>query len=260
VRRLRQEAAWFSHTRHRLPLPGLKVPLRVLHLTDSHLRATGPWLDQLCEQIAACSADLVLLTGDLVTFEWEECAISQFLDALPEAPLGRWAVLGNWEHWANRASPERWRPLLRHHGVELLVNESRDLGPVMLAGTDDHLAGVVDLDPVLCGLGPQKPGIVMTHSPGLFPKLAGPGVDLVLSGHSHGGQIRLPLLGSLWVPHGTEGFVSGWYSQGSSQLFVSRGLGWSIAPVRMWCRPEIATIELIPSPDPTESWKTRTDG
>lgn len=244
--RLRRELDWFTHSTHVVPLRGLDRPLRLLHLTDVHVRERTPWLERLCERIAACRCDAVMLTGDVVARGWTQDAAALFLASLPAAPLGRYAVMGNWEHWGD-APPEIWRPLLARHDVALLQDESVDLGPLHLAGTEDLLSAEPDVERALAGLPTGRQSVVLTHSPGLFPRIARPHVGLVLAGHSHGGQLRLPGVGALFVPKASEGYVAGWYEQDGSHLFVSRGIGWSIAPVRLWCPPEIAEIRLVPA-------------
>lgn len=244
-RRLRQEFGWFEHSVHVLPTAGLSEPLRLLHLSDVHVRAPSDWLQALCAELPAYEADLILLTGDIVTRGWSEAAAGAFLDALPQARLGRFAVMGNWEYWGG-ADPEPWGRFLEAHGVRLLQNEGVDLGPIALAGVDDLLAGEPDPDAALAGLPDDKPTIVMAHSPAIFPALARPPVRLVLSGHSHAGQLRIPLLGAPFLPLGTGPYVGGWFQERGVQLFVSRGIGWSIAPVRLHCPPELAEIRLMP--------------
>ncbi len=242
--RLRREPSWFTLSRHRLVVHGLTEPLTILHLTDLHLRGETPWLEALCAAISGLSADLLVLTGDVVTRGWTAPAAHRLLSALPDCPLGRYAVMGNWEYWA-QAPPDVWEPLLAEHGVALLIDEHRRVGPITLVGLDDLLGGQPD---VASARGPwSAPGVVLAHCPAMFPEIAGPGVALVLSGHSHGGQVRVPGWGPMWVPHGTDDRVAGWFREGESHLFVSRGLGWSVAPLRMWCPPEIALLELVPS-------------
>lgn len=237
--------AGMVRSHHRLPVVGLTRPLTLLHLSDVHLRRSSPWVAALCAALRGLSADLVLLTGDVVTRGWQEAAVRAFLEALPPARLGRFAVMGNWEHWSG-AHPASWGALLAAHGVRLLRDEVVDTGPLRLAGTEDLLAGVSDPRALRARLPPGPPTVVLSHSPGMFPALAGPGVSLVLSGHSHGGQVRIPGLGALWVPRGTGPYVAGWYERQGTALFVSRGVGWSIAPVRTGCPPELAEITLSP--------------
>lgn len=244
--RAREEGQRFTAPLHTLPVPGLDAPVELLQVSDVHLRGEGPWLDALIEALRAQTPDLIVLTGDVVAREWRPEAVERFLAALPPARLGRFAIMGNWEYWA-KAGPELWRPTLERHGVRLLIDEVVDLGPLVLAGTDDYLAGQPDLSRTVDALPPGRPAVVLTHSPGFFPRLVRPDVRLVLAGHSHAGQLRLPALGSLWVPKGTGSYISGWYRQGDTWLYVSRGVGWSIAPVRMWCPPELARIRLVPA-------------
>lgn len=240
------QADGFIRVSHSVVLPGLSAPLRAWHLTDIHVRSQGPWLDALCRRLCSLDpADLVLLTGDVLTTGWTEAAARQLLSALPAARLGRFAVHGNWEHWAGAVNG-LWPALLAEHGVELLQNRTRAAGPVDVLGTDDHLAGTLDLAAALRGRRGGHPVIAMTHSPAAAPTVARCGVSLILAGHSHSGQVRLPGLGALWVPMGTGRYVGGWYHVGDTPLFVGSGVGWSIAPVRLGCPPELVELRLLP--------------
>ncbi len=110
-------------------------------------------------------------------------------------------------------------------------------------GMDDALSGEPDPD-LLSRLPKGVPSVVLSHVPTLFPDLAAKGADLVLSGHTHGGQIRAPIKGALWMPMGSGHYDCGWFEEGASKLFVSRGIGTSVAPLRFLCRPEAAVIEV----------------
>ena len=229
---------------HRLTVPELDRPLTLLQLSDVHIRAADHRLDRIVEALAPLKPDLVVLTGDVVTRGWTDEAVSKLLSALPDAPLGKFAVMGNWEHWGD-ASPDVWAPVLERHGIRLLMDEVVDLGGLSLAGTDDFYAGEPDAAAVLQRLD-GRPAVVLSHSPGLFPELAKEGVRLVLSGHTHGGQVILPLLGAFFVPKGSGRYVAGWYRQAESWLYVSVGVGWSLAPYRRHCPPELVPHHLAP--------------
>jgi predicted MPP superfamily phosphohydrolase len=234
--------------RHVLPVPGLGAPFELLHLSDLHVRGCGPWLDGLCATLRAVPpADVVVITGDLVGRGWQPDAVDQLLAALPAGRHGRYAILGNWEHWTGATGPA-WAARLRAAGVTLLVDAAVDLGPVRLAGTDDALAGNPDFDALLRPL--AGPVVVLTHSPDCMAALARPAVPLVLAGHTHAGQVRLPGLGALWVPKGTGPHVHGWSRVGPTWLSVSAGLGWSVGPVRIGVPPEIARVRLEPAAVP----------
>lgn len=232
-----------EHTAHAVPVGKLPEPVSILQVTDLHLRGDDEVLAAATKVVSGLEADVVVLTGDVVTRGWTRTAADQFLASLPPARLGRYAIMGNWEYWA-QAPVDTWRWFLERHGVRLLVDENLDLGPVQLVGTDDLLAGRPDLDRAFAGVDPHRPTVVLTHSPALFPQVARPGVPLVLSGHTHGGQVVLPAVGSMFLPRASGDYPWGWYQHGDTWLFVCRGLGWSVAPVRWRCRPEVATVTL----------------
>lgn len=239
-----QLAAW-QVVEHTCPLPGLREPLTVLQLSDVHLRGRDPDLDSLCARITALAADLVVLTGDVVTRGWRREALDQFLGALPPARLGTYAIMGNWEYWA-QAPPDTWRYALGRHRIPLLLDQSVDLGPLQLVGTDDLLAGRPDLAKAFAEVDLGRPTLTLTHSPALFDEIARPGVPLVLAGHTHGGQVVVPGLGGFFLPRGSGAYPWGWYRRDPTWLFVSRGIGWSIAPLRVACPPEVVVLRLIP--------------
>ncbi|MEL6349510.1 MAG: metallophosphoesterase, partial [Myxococcota bacterium] len=142
--------------------------------------------------------------------------------------------------------PAPWAEILAPFGVQLLRESWVDLGPIILAGTDDMWAGETDPEALLGTIPPDRAVLMLTHSPNLFPALVDPRVKLVLAGHTHGGQMRLPAIGAFWTPRGTGPYIGGWYQEDHTHLFVSRGLGWSVAPLRLFCSPELALIHLTP--------------
>ncbi len=230
---------------HRVALPGLSRPVRILHVTDVHLREPDAWSERLAARVAAVPCDLVLITGDVVTRGWTVAAVDQLLGALPAAPLGRWAVIGNWERWSG-ATPETWAPLLARHGVRLLLDESVEVDGLTLVGTDDALSGTPDLARAFRDVSTQRPCVVLTHSPALFTSIRPylPSGGLVLAGHTHGGQVRLPVVGPVFLPRQSGAYPWGWYGEADTWLFVGRGLGWSVAPFRWRCPPELARIDV----------------
>lgn len=240
----RRELDHFVHTEHRFPMAGLARPVRILHLSDLHLRKLDDWTERLADHLSGLQADLVAITGDVVTRGWTAEAAERVLAAIPAAPLGRFAILGNWEYWAG-TRPERWRALVEAHGIHFLRDESRALEPFDLVGTDDLLAARPDLDRAFAGVG-ARPTVVLTHSPAIFPRLVRPGVRLVLAGHTHGGQVAAPLVGTAFLPRASGIYPWGWYQQDEAWMFVSRGIGWSVAPLRLGAPPEIAFIDCVP--------------
>ena len=237
--RISNEVSWFRHTEHHISLPNWS-DCHIIQLSDIHIRAKDDWLETLCQHLRGLEADIVVLTGDLVTKNWTKDAVHYFLANLPTAKIGTYAILGNWEHWVVE-DHKMWKNILESHGVQLLVEEWIELDNLTVLGTDDFLAGKCSPQNWIPKI-PTQPTLCLTHSPEVFSEMAIPPLDLILAGHAHGGQISLPLLGPLWVPHGTGEFISGWYKQNQTHLFVSRGLGWSVAPLRLFCTPELVSI------------------
>ena len=248
--RITKEVMWFRHTTHTLHLTNWPS-MHIVHLTDVHIRDEGLFLDRVISEVKGLHPDLIVLTGDLITKGWTGRAIDRFLGALSTVP--KIAILGNWEHWVVGSLLD-WKHRLERFDIRLLVDEVHSLSvngtEIQILGTDDHLAG--NSNPAaLCGhlteLQERPPTLCLTHSPAHFDALHAFPIDLILAGHAHGGQIRLPKLGALWVPKGTKEYVAGWYTQSDSHLFVSRGMGWSVAPIRWRCPPEIAHIFINPN-------------
>ena len=244
-KRFRYEVEWFRHSEHHIDLPKWPQNVHILHLSDIHIRDFSDWLKKLATEIQGYTPDIVVITGDIVTKNWTLEAVEFFLSQLPKSKLGTFAILGNWEYWVVK-DHQYWRQLLSKYHVQLLVEEGCEVAlpnaSLTIFGTDDHLAGTSQ--PNLWGpsLSPNQPSLVLTHSPAHFREIAKWSTDLVLAGHAHGGQIQFPLLGPLWVPTGTDQWIAGWHQLQNSHLFVSRGLGWSVAPIRWHCPPEIAHI------------------
>jgi predicted MPP superfamily phosphohydrolase len=243
-------AAWAgrSHEVRTLSLP-FGLPLRVVQLTDHHagLYMTREDLRRYADAAIALEPDLFVLTGDYVSN-----SIAFLPGCLEEmarvrARYGTFATLGNHDHWVGSVS--RLKALFRQHGVPLLYNAHRvirtEKGPFAVAGIDDMRFGNHDLDAALRGLDPAVPTILLSHRPEIFPEAAGQGVALTLSGHYHGGQIKLSLPGGdVSLAHLRTPWPEGLYRIDDSRLYVSRGIGTTFTPVRLNARPEITVINL----------------
>jgi predicted MPP superfamily phosphohydrolase len=243
-------AAWAgrSHEVRTLSLP-FGLPLRVVQLTDHHagLYMTREDLRRYADAAIALEPDLFVLTGDYVSN-----SIAFLPGCLEEmarvrARYGTFATLGNHDHWVG--SVGRLKALFRQHGVPLLYNAHRvirtEKGPFAVAGIDDMRFGNHDLDAALRGLDPAVPTILLSHRPEIFPEAAAQGVALTLSGHYHGGQIKLSLPGGdVSLAHLRTPWPEGLYRIDDSRLYVSRGIGTTFTPVRLNARPEITVINL----------------
>ena len=197
--------------------------------------------------------DLIALTGDFVSVplfgdpekgaaDAEPCA--QLLKEM-HAPHGVWAVLGNHDVFTD---PDRVTSALRAEGIQALVNKSvpieKDGVRFWLAGIDDVMGGAADLDGTLQGIPGSESTVLLVHEPDFADHVARYPVDLQLSGHSHGGQVRLPLVRPLYVPPLARKYVWGLYRINELTLYTNPGIGTVEVPVRFNCPPEITLLTL----------------
>jgi len=220
--------------------------LRVLLLTDIH---TGPFLrpevlSVIATDLMALRPDLVVIAGDIVTGYASE--LDDFLDGLAvlsSAPLGAWFCFGNHDYF--NGDPEGVQERLKSIGISTLKNQSVVLthgdGRFVLGGIDDLLLGTPDWDQLLAANGP--PNLLLAHNPDFFYEAEARGAALVLSGHTHGGQIRFRG-GPPLVRQSRFSLDEGAYSYGSSLLVVSRGLGAVGLPWRIGADPEAVLIQI----------------
>jgi predicted MPP superfamily phosphohydrolase len=227
-------------------------PLRLLLLTDIHVQ--GPdmapsRLLRIVEQANGLAPDIVLMAGDFIgdrelrTHSYSAQEMAAPLAAL-RAPMGRFAVLGNHDHWNNAPAV---RDALTGAGIRVLVNEAVRVGPLALGGIDDDHTSRSDLGRTLVGM--QMAGgvpVLLSHSPDPFPALP-EDVPLMLAGHTHCGQIRLPWIGPIATAsrHGKR-YACGRIDERGRTLIVSAGLGTSVLPFRIGAVPDMWLIELGP--------------
>jgi predicted MPP superfamily phosphohydrolase len=207
-----------------------------------HYMTEGDLAD-LARLIAALQPDLVCLGGDLVHTRLEELAHFERALRTLASPLGLFAVPGNHDY-VEPARIERWSAMLETRGVRVLRNRGQRLWhsgkSLWLCGVDDLTEGRPDLDAALRGREPGERTLLLSHHPDLFALASQRDVDLQLSGHTHGGQIRL--FG--WAPFRRSrlGYVQGLYERDGARLFVSRGAGVSFVPLRVGTRSEAVLL------------------
>ncbi len=226
-------------------LPAAFDGLRVLFVSDVH---AGPFvspsvLRETFVRLLAVDPDLVLLGGDLTTARVSEFVSHRDAFRALQAPLGVHAVLGNHDHYSGEA--ERLRTLIEESGIRVLHNRSVELRrgscKLTLAGVDDLILGRPDL---VSALGSASwPVVLVSHNPDLFFDAARSGVALMLSGHTHGGQLRIPGLPVL-VRQSRFRLDEGRFKTGRTELLVNRGLGAVGIPWRTACSPEAVLIRL----------------
>ena len=227
-------------------------PVRILLLSDIHV--AGPdmppsRLERIVEQANARAPDLVLIAGDFVS---EKAVHDQGYSpddvvaplAGLRARLGIVAVLGNHDHWTDG---EGMRAALERIGIRVLFNAAHRTGPLAIGGLDDDYTGRADLSRTLAAL--QQAGgvpVMLSHSPDPFPDVPD-AVPLMVAGHTHCGQISLPLIGPLATMsrHGNR-YACGRIEEEGKVLVVGAGLGTSIMPLRIGAVPDMWLIEMGP--------------
>lgn len=222
--------------------------LRLVQISDLHLKQYSAFHKKIAATIDSLQPDVILLTGDYLEEQRNIRGVLDFLKAL-RAPLGIYAVQGNWEYWS-RLEGENLRRHFAGAGVRLLINERADLDivgrSVSILGLD-YPSSAAQLKKLQAELAPDRFNIMLSHVPAFAHEILHDGVNLILCGHTHGGQIRLPYFPPLYLPLYTGRFVAGRYEVGPhhTPLYVNRGLGTSVLPMRFLCKPEITLIELI---------------
>lgn len=220
---------------------------RIVQISDLHNKRFGKNQNRLIERLKECNPDIIVITGDLVDSSHTdiEKAMEFVEGAVKLAPV--YYVTGNHEKWLEEE--EQLLEQLERAGVNCLMNRTEI---ITVQETSLYLLGLDDanlLDDTLNGLVAKTEDgftLLLAHEPQNLFRYSACGMDLVLSGHAHGGQFRLPFVGGVVAPD--QGFfpeyTAGLYKDGNTSMIVSRGLGNSIIPIRIFNRPEIVCVEL----------------
>jgi len=227
-------------------LPKRLDGFRIVHLSDFHY---GPMVnpEHLKRAVRAANdlhADLIALTGDYISQDRAYAAPCAEVVGRLRARHGVYAVLGNHDHWTDAALIA---DLFRAEGIRVLVNEGLRVDlrseTFWLAGVDDTMVGLEDLPLAMAGSSDDEFKLLLAHNPIILRRAARANVDLVLSGHTHGGQVT-------WRSEKSSSgrprrrLLRGLGRRGNTQIYVTRGLGMVVVPIRYGCPPEISVLEL----------------
>jgi len=226
-----------------IQIDGFPEELKVVHISDAHGKGI-PEQGRLFRAIRAFAPDVVVLTGDMI-----DKATADFNPPV-EAVRSLSAVAptlfipGNHE----RANPkgEQFISSVRNAGASVLLNSARMIKNISICGVDDMNNSLDDIPRAVAVNG--ECDILLSHSPAINESVKNFDIPLVLSGHTHGGQVRLPLIGALLLPDRNipRHLVAGLAKDGSAQYYISVGLGTSVAPLRFMARSEISLITVHP--------------
>jgi predicted MPP superfamily phosphohydrolase len=256
------EPTWLTVNRLVLSVRGLAPALagvRIAQLSDFHCGPHIPpgYLEAAIERTAAEQPDLIALTGDYVDRGPDHVSAAARLFRELRAPLGVFAVLGNHDFAVHTARGTRRHPELHRRvtdalgteGVVVLRNRSvrveRDGAPLVVAGVDDLWSGESDPGAALAGACADAPRLLLAHNPQSAEFLVGHRADLVLSGHTHGGQINWPGLGRPFLGKIARRWAAGLYPLATGRLYVNTGVGFGWR-FRFGVRPELAVFTLQP--------------
>lgn len=226
-------------------LPKKLDGFRLVHLSDIHHspQTDLSHIEKAVEIANGLKPDMFVLTGDYVSHETEYVEpVAEVIGRL-ESEHGSYACLGNHDHWTDA---ELVTERLEAHGAKVLVNTgfrftARDVS-FWLCGVDDHMVKRTDLKAALLGSFPDEMKMLLAHNPVIVRQAARQGVDVMFSGHTHGGQVKIRDKDK--KPLRRRRLSSGLHRRKDTQIYITRGIGTVVLPVRYQCPPEISLIEL----------------
>lgn len=228
-------------------LPNVFDGFRIVQLSDVH---HGPFssrkqIEQAVDTANRLKPDIIALTGDYISKERRYAAPCAEMLGRLKARHGVFAVLGNHDHWVDAALVT---DLFRAEGITVLINEGMRFelngAAFWLAGVDDTMVGLEDMSLALAGARADEMKLLLAHNPVVLRRAARASVDLVLSGHTHGGQVAIRGERSASGRVRRRRLLKGLGRQGNTQIYVNRGLGTVVLPIRYGCPPEISLLEL----------------
>lgn len=221
---------------------------RIVQLSDIHHSpfTSGEFIRQIVKRANDLKPDMFVLTGDYVSHEAEYIApVAKILGKL-RSEYGIYACLGNHDHWTNAGLVTTE---FRRNGIKMLINEgfrfSAKNESFWLCGVDDFGEGLSDIRKSLRGSGSDEMKLLLAHNPAIMRRAAYWNIDLVLSGHTHGGQVKLrERRERVLFPNRRRKFSSGLHYRHDTQIYITRGIGTVVVPMRYQCPPEISVLEL----------------
>lgn len=240
---------------YRLSVPNLPKAFsgfRIVQLSDLHYGSLVPaeLINHVVDSANGLRPDVIVCTGDYVqktTLTNEVDQVWQILSKL-NAPSGVFSVLGNHDHWVDTARSDYWLKKTRQDLRHKVFPIQRQGQTLWMAGAGDLYEDHKDLDGLLGQIPDADCRIVLAHNPDTADTPYTKRIDLMIAGHTHGGQVCLPFVGPPVLPVQNKDYSSGLKnSLRGGKVFISKGIGWAICPVRFNCFPEIVVLELSPA-------------
>lgn len=236
---------------YQVPVPNLPLAFEgftLVQLTDLHFGLLVPeavikWVVNKANQL---EKDVIVCTGDYVHERQSHAQIDVVWPLMAEltAPLGVFSVLGNHDHWADYDRSMEWMERTGQNLHHKYVSFQREGQRLWLYGAGDYWEDNSGIDHNLNDLPWSECRVVLAHNPDSADIDFTERVDLMISGHTHGGQVSIPFVGAPILPVSNPRYSSGYIETEKTNLFISRGIGWTNFPIRFNCPPEIAVLKL----------------
>jgi predicted MPP superfamily phosphohydrolase len=238
--------------RYKIPIANLPPSFHgftLAQITDLHLGflVSESFVEEIVHRTNKLRTDLIVCTGDYVHERNSTRQIDKVWPILAKlkAKHGVYSVLGNHDHWADSERSlywlERTGQNIRHDCKPIYEGSDR----ILIGGAGDYWEDELKIDKAFSCFDQNECRVLLAHNPDSVDTEFKTSLSLVISGHTHGGQVVVPFLGPPVLPVKNKDYSSGLISTSKTQLFISRGLGWAIYPVRFNCYPEIAVLELV---------------
>jgi len=239
--------------RYKIPIADLPHSFHgftLAHLTDLHFGflVSKTFLERIVQKTNKLRPDVIVCTGDYVQARSTIEKIDEVWSILSKlkAKYGVYSVLGNHDHFADVANRslywlERTGQDIRHKCKPLYKGKDR----IIIGGIGDYWKDKLEIDKTFSCSEEKDCRLLLSHNPDSVDTQFSTPLSLMISGHTHGGQVVIPFFGSPVLPVKNKNFKSGLIATPKTQLFISKGIGWSIFPVRFNCYPEIAILELV---------------
>lgn len=226
-----------------------KDKIKIIQISDLHFDQVRYFHQSIAKKINSIKPDLIFITGDSIDKTEKIKLLNDFLKLIDNS-IKKYAITGNWEYWGNVNLTEL-KTVYSKSNCELLINENRTIliknRELSIIGIDDYVGGNADFEKAVENLKESETNIVLSHCPEHRDIIANQkgnlNIDLVLSGHTHGGQITF--FGIVpFKPQGSGKYLKGWYKESEPKMYISKGIGTSILPIRLGARAEMVEMEI----------------
>lgn len=217
--------------------------IKIIQISDLHIQSIKSFHKSIARKINKLKPDFVCITGDAVDKNENTYILNDFLNLL-DKQINKVAITGNWEYWG-KINLIELNEIYQKHNCDFLINENKSYNirnqKINIIGVDDYVGGNPNYEKSITDLKTADKNIALIHCPAFTDKINTNNLDLILSGHTHGGQINF--FGFVpFKPQGSGSYLKGLYK--NSKMYVSKGIGTSLLPIRFGARAEVVEIDV----------------